>query len=486
MTALLLLLAGCAGSPEADPLPRAVLPAPTEGPAARVYGYQPYWNVDLAEIPWDELSDLAMFAATAQADGSITNRSRWSATADAVTLAAPYGVRVHLCIEQFDPDVLSDLLGSATAANRLIDELEAEVEATGADGVNVDFEGVPASRRAQLTAFVEALAARVPEVVVATPAIDWSDAFDEASLSASADLFIMAYNYHWSTSPDAGPVDPLYGGPPWNDWGIEATIDDYLADGADPARTILGLPLYGYRWPTASDTVGADADGTGAVVLYEDAVDAFAAHGRRWDTVSHSPWAWDGSGQTWAPDAASVEERVAYALDRGLAGAGFWALQYDGHDPDLWGRVRDLTTVPGGPDDTDVPADTDTPDDTDAPAAGPTADAGLPLLAYPGDTVVLTGEGSRGEDLTYAWAQVAGPAVTLDDATRRKPRFVVPTVGTYTFELTVTDADGATASARTWVAVADPAIGRRYAGCGHVGGSFALVGALGLLARRRR
>jgi hypothetical protein len=223
-------------------------------------------------------------------------------------------------------------------------------------------------------------------------------------------------------------------------------------------------------------------------VLYEDAVDAFAAHGRRWDTVSHSPWAWDGSGQTWAPDAASVEERVAYALDRGLVGAGFWALQYDGHDPDLWGRVRDLTTVPGEgdpPDDTDDKGDTDAPDDTDAPA-GPTADAGLPLLAYPGDTVILTAEGSRGEALTYAWSQVAGPSVALDDPSRRKPRFVVPRVGTYTFDLVVTDADGATASARTWVAVADPQVGRRYQGCALVsgGGLLAFTALLGL--RRRR
>ncbi len=463
-------------APVRRPTPLA-LPAVPPPATARVYGYQAYWAADLDAVPWDALTDLALFAAEATGSGTLTNTSRWSEAARALALAEPYGVKVHLCVIQFTPSVLSELLGSATARAALVDALAAEVARTGAHGVNVDFEGVPASRRADMVSFTAALAARVPEVVLATPAVDWSNAWDYAALTDHADLFIMGYGYHWSGG-SPGPVDPLYGRAPWGEKSLDWSIADYLDAGADPERVILGLPLYGIAWPTPNGSVPGTSTGTGRSVFYAEANGIAATSGPRFDAPSRTPWTFTGSEQLWYSNAASVLERTDAALDAGLAGVGFWALHYDDNDPALWDGLR-ARTRPGPPDEEPVE------DDEDDEIAGdePVANAGRPFLARPGDTVILDGSASDAGGLgalTYAWTQVAGPEAPLDAADIAKPRFVVPDSGTYVYELVVTAGGVDSQPVRSYVVVPDPSLGRA-AGCATVGGpgGRAVVGEAG-------
>ncbi|MDF1798999.1 MAG: Ig-like domain-containing protein, partial [Planctomycetota bacterium] len=78
--------------------------------------------------------------------------------------------------------------------------------------------------------------------------------------------------------------------------------------------------------------------------------------------------------------------------------------------------------------------------DNDAPSAN----AGPNLAATEGDVVTLAGSGSdpEGQGLTYTWAQVSGPVVTLDDASAASPSFTAPEGledATVVFELQVSD-----------------------------------------------
>jgi len=89
----------------------------------------------------------------------------------------------------------------------------------------------------------------------------------------------------------------------------------------------------------------------------------------------------------------------------------------------------------------------------------PVADAGPPQTVTEGDLVTLDGSGSSDPDGTitaYSWIQTGGASATLSNPNISNPTFTAPTVpatDTLTFDLTVTDNDGATATASTSVTV---------------------------------
>jgi len=90
----------------------------------------------------------------------------------------------------------------------------------------------------------------------------------------------------------------------------------------------------------------------------------------------------------------------------------------------------------------------------------PTANAGADQTVDSGATVNLNGTGSNDPDGTiasYAWVQTAGPAVTLTGANTATPSFTAPTgPASLTFELTVTDNDGATGTDSVTINVNPP------------------------------
>ena len=80
----------------------------------------------------------------------------------------------------------------------------------------------------------------------------------------------------------------------------------------------------------------------------------------------------------------------------------------------------------------------------------PTAYAGPDQTVELQDTVALDGSGStpsvEGNTLTFSWQQTDGPSVTLDDPTSATPQFLADSLGTVTFELTVTENDNSSAT----------------------------------------
>lgn len=476
---------------------RRTLPPPSGTPTHRVYGYLAWWDDDLNQVPWNALTDLAMFSVEASAAGNLGSKTHWNATPDALALAAPYDVEIDLCVTQFDTATLRTLLGSATARANLISQIKAEMARLGADGVNIDFEGMPSDRRAEMVQFTADLAAEVGKVVLAIPAVDWSGAWDMAALDDHADLFMMGYAYHYSGSSRAGPNDPLYHGTGVGSISLSKSVDTYLAAGVDPERFILGLPLYGFTWPVASgnDAVGASTTGRGSAVFWSTTAAQEAQGGSRWEPISHTPWMFEGDAQTWYANVRGMTDRVDYAVNRGLGGIGFWAINYDDEDTALWDLVRDRTreepeSDDPGPTDTDTALDTDGAPQPDEPGheSGITLRVGDPLLVYPGDVAVLAAEVRGAEVADWRWTQVEGPPVRLSDADTASPRFLVPRAGSYAFEVAPTLGDTEVSGHTAWVVAVEPR-GVPASGCsqlGRVAGGFGVLGLAGLLTRRRR
>ncbi|HPM78725.1 MAG TPA: glycosyl hydrolase family 18 protein [bacterium] len=321
--------------------------APAANSDRYVAGYFPHWADDFADIPFDLLDEVIYFGASVEPDGSLGELNGWPPT-ELIAAAHDEGCRVTLCLIDFSPSEQSDLLNSASRRAALIDNLVEAVVDAGADGVNFDFEALPVEVKGQFVALVqdaaEALAEEIdaPAISVATPAIDWAGAYDFDQLAAAGRLFVMTYDYHWS-SGDPGPVAPLYGSDRWGDYAYDWTIDDYrtyLAPyGVD--RVVLGLPLYGYDWPSLDASVPGEATGTADAWTMAGAWE-FAAQqgGGDWDDASSTPYLiyQDGAQtrQLWYEDLDSLALKIEFAIDEEVGGIGFWALTYEQGNEDFW------------------------------------------------------------------------------------------------------------------------------------------------------
>ena len=122
-------------------------------------------------------------------------------------------------------------------------------------------------------------------------------------------------------------------------------------------------------------------------------------------------------------------------------------------------------------------------------AGAPTAEAGLPLMANIGDTVVLNGTASSdpdGDPLGFTWTQFSGPDAGLEKADTDSPQFTVATAGTYRFDLVVTDGENDSEPDRVDVVVPNPDIKTGDTGCSNAPGFSLLATLLATASLRRR
>jgi hypothetical protein len=96
----------------------------------------------------------------------------------------------------------------------------------------------------------------------------------------------------------------------------------------------------------------------------------------------------------------------------------------------------------------------------------PVADAGddrTELIEGP-TQILLDGSGSYDPDndaITYAWTQIAGPNVTLSESTAAEPSFEATELGTYTFQLIVSDGSLSSNADQVAITVADGSVNQQ-------------------------
>ena len=334
-----------------------------------IFGFYPYWAPGFAELRFQDLTHLAVFSVEAAGSGELTNLRGWP-NASLIQAAHDANVRVVLVCTLFDDDELDSLLGSPPARRRLIMNLVEQVVGGGADGINIDFEGVRGSQRTNLTAFMTELTKEmrpaVPQahVSIDTPAVDWSGAFDYAALADLCDaLMIMGYDYYWSGSGYAGPVAPLSGSSLWGPYSVQWTVLDYLVKVGNHRsnKLLLGVPYYGYDWPVADNLLHARTLGKATARIYSDASNQADSYGRSWDGSSATPWysyAAQTSRQCWYEDPESLSLKYDQVYQYGLQGIGIWALTYDRGKSALWDLIerRFPSSAPPDPPEITVPS----------------------------------------------------------------------------------------------------------------------------------
>ncbi|MBK9031246.1 MAG: hypothetical protein IPL61_07910 [Myxococcales bacterium] len=357
------------------------------GPTRVVYGYYPYWVADLDTIRWSALTHLAWFSIELDATGAVTAAHGWP---DLATVEAAHaaGVKVDLTFTLFSGSgilaLTRDPARRAAAIATMIDRLEAG----GADGVSVDFEGLIDGTRDYFTTFIRELRAGLDarghlaaEISIAGPSVNWAgaDGVPEFDLPALLDhasyYFVMGYGYFWSGSSVAGPIGILDVDRTWRaatSWSMERTLAGFASEvgAAKRGQIIHGVPYYGREWVTATDQpVAAATDHIGAVTYSASVGHLAAGRTRRWDAGTSSPYyAWPQAGawhQVWYDDAESLAAKYRMIVDEDLGGVGIWALNYDAPHAELW----DLLDATFGAEPAPVPGS----------RAAPAVIAGLPF-----------------------------------------------------------------------------------------------------------
>ncbi len=324
-----------------------------------VHGYHPYWlGSAYTGYDWSLLSTVAFFSLEIAGDGGIVNAHGWPWTG-LVSAAHAGGVRVIVTATNFSGSELTTLLSAPANRTAAVGNLAAAVQAGGADGVNVDFENLPYSQKWNFVLFIEELGdaladiLAVPYLSVATPAVDWAGSYWYQALAERCDhLMIMAYNYHWSGSATTGPVAPLTG---WGTYNVTWTVQDYLYWGAPRESLLLGVPYYGYRWPAVGPAPRDSTTASGTALTFASAYPEGLTHGLIRDDEGQTVWYRyfsDQWYQVWFDDQISLGLKYDYLKSEQLAGAGIWALGYDGTRTELWTALAaafdDLTALPAG------------------------------------------------------------------------------------------------------------------------------------------
>ncbi len=377
---------------------RSIASAASSGLRREVFGFVNAGNlgspaVGFASWNFSLLTTVAYFGLQINAgDGSIVEgNTGWNVEHSAVLgglmgAAHAAGARVILSLNLHDfsstptNQVCQGLIPANAATT--ISQAVAQEAASGADGLNVDYEGTNTpcangqTSRAALVAFVRGLRAAMPAgsyLAVDTysgSAEDNQEFFDVTSLAAVADsLFVMAYdmdysNYHYPPlncpSFCFSPVSPLSG------YRYNDTLSMAQYSAIVPAsKVILGLPYYGrkgcvlslniaHQLPTRFDDpyFVAPSYQYAVSVPTDTGVATFSGHRDPTDGQSEFD-TWYSSDftcnreQYW-DDIQSLGAKYDLVNRDNLRGVGLFTLDYGGGSPELWNLLSAHFACPGG------------------------------------------------------------------------------------------------------------------------------------------
>jgi spore germination protein YaaH len=321
-----------------------------------VFGWHPYWGgTTYYNYDWSLLTDLSYFDYDVDANtGNATSTNGWT-TAHVVDSAQSHGVRVNLAVCLFSNH--ATFLQNPTAVQTLITNLITLVQNRNANGVNIDFEGVPSGQKTNFTNFMISLCnqfhTQIPgsQISIDLPAVEWSDTYDVVAMSSYVDLFIiMGYDYYWSGSSQAGPTDPLYNLTTGYNHCLTKSVNYYLNKGVPNNKLILGLPYYGREWPTVSNTVPSSVSASGVSKTYKLVRDNFSGNytNKLWNNTTFTPYYAFQTGSQWnqcfVDDDFSMGKRFELVNQRAIGGIGIWALGYDDGYVELWNQIKDKFT----------------------------------------------------------------------------------------------------------------------------------------------
>jgi spore germination protein YaaH len=360
-------------SPTATPTPSPATPPGPRLGSPEIFGWLPYWSLG-ANIDYGAITTIAYFGLVARADGTLAKSdgngwnseySGWmgSKVSQAISQAHANGDRFVLSVERFAWDnagktATAALLSDPNARATLVADIVNEITARGVDGVSLDFEPILADQRDNFAAFVRELrlgldaanpAYQLTFATTGSQTVKTLQMINDLTSGGWADAeIIMGYPLRALDAARAGSLDPLSSPTSYDLKQIVNTHLGYVA----PDKIVLALPWYAREWPTQTADVNAKVQtdrslyGRPQNSTYQAGLNKAIQYGRQLDPAEEVAWTayqepnCTGCPVTWMEiyydDVETFGYKVDWALSKGLAGIGIFALGYDNGRPEFW------------------------------------------------------------------------------------------------------------------------------------------------------
>ena len=231
---------------------------------------------------------------------------------------------------RFNNNLISAVVENERSQQNLINNIVETVGEKGYQGVDVDFEYIPAKNRDGFTALVENLRRRINEIggevsVALAPKTSADqpgllyEGKDYRGLGEAADyVLLMTYEWGYTYGPPMA-VAPIN--------KVRQVVEYALTE--IPAEKInLGVPNYGYNWTLPYEQGVSRAVTIGNAEAVQIAIENSAVI--QFDTVAQSPFfRYEREGrqhEVWFEDARSIQQKYNLVTEYGLRGIGVWQL----------------------------------------------------------------------------------------------------------------------------------------------------------------
>ena len=314
-----------------------------------VFQYLGYYyssaSLEDLELFQNELTGAIHFGYQLAADGSVNRKSNFDSdqfTSAGYDVAKDAGMGTYMLVTGFSESTLTTVLSDASLRAKAINDIASIISSQNLDGVDLDFESVDESQRANLVTFVKELRTKLGNSkqisLSAMPRSaanqTWLDGYDYAGLAQYADyIILMCYNEHYSGG-SPGPVASA----PW----VEKVIQYTINQGVSRDQIIVALGSYGYDWPDGQK--GSSLTNTKARSL---ASQYGATIYRNGDSGCLYFNYTDSSGvahEVWFEDSVSLGQKAALSQEYQLGGLAFWRLGF--YTEQIWSSILTNTNHP--------------------------------------------------------------------------------------------------------------------------------------------
>jgi chitinase len=255
-------------------------------------------------------------------------------------------------------ETLAGFEGAAAPANRaaFVTHLLAEMDARGADGLDLDWEPLAPADYANFMSLAQALRAARPALLLTVP-VGWVNVnLDNAAAPLFDRIDIMSYDMEWPADGwKSWYTSALHGESATTPSSIESSVDFYLASGVPRSKLGVGIGFYGVCWHGVTAARQAIAQGAGIygsdnTYSYRNIVTQyFSAPNYHYDAVAQMPYLANanafgpGAGCNFLSyeDATSIAAKGAWATRNGLGGTIIWNIG-EGYVPEQPGQENAL------------------------------------------------------------------------------------------------------------------------------------------------